>query len=53
MVKLLNQLIKGDFLGFINNNKILLKDVYFVPKVTKKYHFNQKLTKDHYKIIFL
>jgi len=52
MVKLLNQLIKGDFLGFINNNKILLKDVYFVPKVTKNIISINKLTKDHYKIIF-
>ena len=50
--KVIKSTYKGNFLGFINNNKILLKEVYFVPKVTKNIISTNKLTKDYYKIIF-
>jgi len=43
---------RGDFTGYINSNKLTLRNVYYVPTITKNIISINKLTMENYKIIF-
>jgi len=51
--KLISSTFRGQFTGFINDNKISLKNVYYVPDITKNIISVTQLIKQHCKIIFL
>jgi len=42
----------GDFIGFINNYKILIKNIYYSPKINKNLLSLGQLIKQNYKIVF-
>ncbi len=42
----------GDFTGFINNNKFILKNVYYSPHIKKNLISINSLIKENYKVIF-
>eukprot|EP00833_Pecoramyces_ruminatium_P005940 jgi/Orpsp1_1/1179972/evm.model.c7180000071638.1 len=44
---------KGDFTGYLNNNKITLSNVYFIPCINKNIISVSQLIKQGYKIVFL
>jgi len=43
---------KGDLIGYINNHKIIIKNVYYSPKINKNLLSIGNLTQQGYKIIF-
>jgi hypothetical protein len=51
--KLISSTIRGHYLtSFINDNKITLKNIYYVPNIAKNIISVTQLIKQHYKIIF-
>ena len=44
--------VKGDFIGYLFNNKITLKNVYFVPNFTKNIISVTNLIQQNYKVVF-
>jgi len=42
----------GDFIGYLNNNKFVLRNVHFVPHITKNIISVTKLIQQYYKVIF-
>jgi hypothetical protein len=44
--------MRGDFTGYLNNNKFSLNDVFYVPNINKNIVSVSKLTQQFYKIVF-
>eukprot|EP00833_Pecoramyces_ruminatium_P004671 jgi/Orpsp1_1/1178703/evm.model.c7180000066417.1 len=42
----------GNFIGYLNNNKIVLNEVYYVPNINKNIISVSKLIQQSYKVIF-
>jgi len=50
--KIIHSTKQGDFIGYLNNIKFILNDVFYVPELNKNIISVSKLTQQSYKVVF-